>query len=57
MFSLSFFLTLHFDGPSLPSLLKVALLHGCFHAFKIAQMVPNRVSYHNSLYFSILIFK
>ena len=57
MFSLSLFLTLHSNGPSVPTLLKVALLRGYFHVFKIVQMVPNRARYHNSLYFSILIFK
>ena len=27
-------------------LVKVTLLHGCFHIFKIAQMVPNRATHH-----------
>ena len=31
------------------NLLKVTLLHGCFHISLIAQMVPNRAKHHISI--------
>ena len=28
------------------TLIKVTLLHGCFHVFEILQLIPNRIKHH-----------
>ena len=35
-------------------LVKVTLLHGCFHILKIVQVVPNRAKHHITLSFNLV---